>query len=120
MSGPYSARSEPTLVSGLHQPLMWSVGRPTSADTRERKIHRDTATEHMMRRNSTLEPTAETSDTAALGLRTARDECCPVDPLAESIGDANHATQSKRQGRRTLQVFTRLVEFGRGVGPSCC
>jgi hypothetical protein len=44
MSGPYSAPSKPTLVSGLRQPLMWSVGRPTTADTRQRKIqHRHEA-----------------------------------------------------------------------------
>jgi hypothetical protein len=37
------------------------------------------------------------------------DECWPVDPLAESIGDANHATQSKRQGPRTLHAKPVLL-----------
>src|SRR5215204_3056688 len=81
MSGPDPAPSKPTLVSGLRQPLMWSVGRPTTADTRQRKIqHRHEAHDAA---HSTLEPTAE-------NVRHRRPRACAhhatsgcPDPLAE-------------------------------------
>jgi hypothetical protein len=44
--------------------------------------------------HSTLEPTAEASDTAAPGPAHTTRTSAALTPFAERIGDANHATQS--------------------------